>query len=164
MERAGTRGERAQARQLERAVARLEQSIGRPLRSSRHSPRARRGIIRAVFAAHPGRAFRTKDLCDILYPGLPTRAHITQTNHEAREVAAADPNWTCELSADQRQIVFFNRANESSVAIAEEMLAPKPKQPRMRRSSRPRHAVRFGAVLLPSRDTAALTGRGTVPP
>ena len=133
MERATTRGERAQARQLERTAAWLARSSDQPIEGNRRSPREIQEIIRAVFAAHPSRAFHTKDLCDILYPGLPTRMHIVKTSQAAREIAAADPEWACELSADRRQIVFFNRANESSVAIAEEMLAPKPRRPHMRR-------------------------------
>jgi hypothetical protein len=91
-----------------------------------------------VFAAHPSAAFLTKDLCEILHPSLPTRRHIAETNRQARKVVAADPHWTCELSADQRQVVFFNRVNERSVEAAQTLLAPKPKQPRMRRPSRPR--------------------------
>ena len=123
----------AAAKQMERASTRGE-------RSNRRSPREIQDIIRAVFAAHPSRAFPTKDLCDILYPGQPTRVHIVKTSHAARKLVAADPHWTCEFSADRRQVVFFNRANESSVAIAEAMLAPKLKRPRMSRPPRPRHA------------------------
>jgi hypothetical protein len=147
MERASTRGERAQARQLGRAAASLARSSGRPLGSNRRSPREIQEIIRAVFAAHPTRAFPTKDLCDILYPDQPTRVHIVKTSHAARQIVAADPHWTCEFSADRRQVVFFNRANESSLAIAAEMLAPKPKRPRMRRPPRPRHAAGFWPSL-----------------
>jgi len=135
---AKTRGEHAEARQLRRAAAWLAQNNGRPRGSNRRSPHEIRQIIRTVFAAHPGKAFRTRDLCDILYPNLPTRAHIAKTNHEARKVVATDPDWACELSADQREVVFFNRADECSAAIAEEMLAPKPKRPRMRRPPRVR--------------------------
>jgi len=76
MERATTHGQRAQARQLVRGAASLARSSGRPLGSNRHSPREIQEIIRAVFAAHPSRAFPTKDLCDILYPDQPTRVHI----------------------------------------------------------------------------------------
>ena len=96
-----------------------------------------------VFAAHPSAAFLTKDLCEILHPSLPTRKHIAETNRQAREVVAADPHWTCELSADQRQVVFFNRVDERSVEAAQTLLAPKPKRPRMRRPARPRRAVAF---------------------
>jgi hypothetical protein len=138
-EPAETRGQRAEARQLQRAAA----SLGRPPGRRRRSPRAIQEIIRAVFAAHPSAAFLTKDLCEILHPSLPTRRHIAETNRQAREVVAADPHWTCELSANQRQVVFFNRANERSVEAAQTLLAPKPKQPRMRRPSRPRRVVAF---------------------
>jgi hypothetical protein len=93
MERASTRGERA--------AALLARSSSRPLGSDRRGQREIQEIIRAVFAAHPSRAFPTKDLCDILYPDLPTRVHIVKTSHAAR--------------------------------IAEEMLAPKPKRPQIRR-------------------------------
>jgi hypothetical protein len=41
---------------------------------------------------------------------------------------ATDPDWTCALSADQRRVVFFNRANERSAEAAQTLLAPKPKQ------------------------------------
>jgi len=133
MERASTRGERA--------VAWLARSSSRSLRSTRRSQCEIQEIIRAVFAAHPGRAFPTKDLCDILYPNLPTRVHIVRTSHAARKIVAADPHWTCEFSADRRQVVFFNRANESSVEAAQTLLAPKPKRPRLRRPPRPRHAA-----------------------
>ena len=134
MERASTRGERA--------VAWLARSSSRSLRSTQRSQREIQEIIRAVFAAHPGRAFPTKDLCDILYPNLPTRVHIVRTSHAARKIVAADPHWTCEFSADRRQVVFFNRANESSVEAAQTLLAPKPKRPRLRRPPRPRDASR----------------------
>jgi len=76
MERATTRSERAQARQLGRTATWLAQSSGRPSERNRRSPREIQEIIRAVFAAHPSRAFQTKDLCDILYPDQPTRVHI----------------------------------------------------------------------------------------
>jgi hypothetical protein len=146
MERANTHGQRAQARQLVRAAAWLARNGGRPLGSERHSPRVIREIIRAVFAAHPNRAFPMKDLCDILYPDQPTRVHIATASLAARQIVAADLHWTCEYSADRRQVVFFNRANESSVAIAEAILAPKPKRPLMRRPPRPRHALCFGSA------------------
>jgi hypothetical protein len=94
MERASTRGVRAQARHLERAAAWLARSNGRPLGSDRRRPREIQEIIRAVFAAHPSRAFPTKDLCDILYPDLPTRVHIVKASHAARKLVAADPHWT----------------------------------------------------------------------
>jgi hypothetical protein len=123
MERASTRGERAAERQLKRTAASLALNSGGSFGSNRRSPREIQEIIRAVFAAHPTRAFPTKDLCNILYPDLPTRVHIVKTSHAARKIVAADPHWTCEFSSDRRQVVFFNRANESSVAIAEEMLA-----------------------------------------
>ena len=145
IERATTLGQRAQARQLVRAAAWLARSGGRPRGSERHSPRVIQEIIRAVLTAHPSRAFRTKDLCNILYPGLPTRAHIARTNYEARAVAAANPDWTCELSADRREVVFFNRASERSMEIAAEMLAPKQKRPRMRRPPRPRRSFQKAA-------------------
>src|SRR5215472_17196021 len=90
IEQATTHGQRAQGRQLVRAAAWLARSGVRPRGSVRHSPRVIQEIIRAVFTAHPSMAFRTKDLCNILYPGLPTRAHIARTNNEAREVVAAD--------------------------------------------------------------------------
>src|SRR5215469_8215675 len=99
MERATTHGQRAQARQLVRAAAWLARDGGRPLGSQRHSRRVIQEIIRVVFAAHPSRAFPTKDLCDILYPDQPTRVHIVKTSHAARQVVAADPHWTCEFSA-----------------------------------------------------------------
>jgi hypothetical protein len=137
-ERAETRGQRATARQLQRAAW-----LGRPHGRRRCRPREIQESIRAVFAAHPSAAFLTKDLCEILHPSLPTRRHIAETHRRAREVVAADPHWTCELSADQRQVVFFNRANERSVEAAQTLLAPKPKKPRMRRPSRPRRAVAF---------------------
>ena len=105
--------------------------------------RAIQEIIRAVFAAHPSAAFLTKDLCEIIHPSLPTRRHIAETNRQARGVVAADPHRTCELSADQRQVVFFNRVDERSVEAAQTLLAPKPKRPRMRRPARPRRAVAF---------------------
>ena len=146
MERANTHGQRAQARQLVRAAAWLARNGGRPLGSERHSPRVIREIIRAVFAAHPNRAFPMKDLCDILYPDQPTRVHIATASLAARQIVAADLHWTCEYSADRRQVVFFNRANESSVAIAEAILAPKPTRPLMRRPPRPRHALCFGSA------------------
>ena len=138
MERATTRSERAQARQLGRTAAWLAQNRYQPIEGNRRSPREIQEIIHAVLAGHPSRAFHMKDLCDILYPGLPTRMHIVKTSHAARKAVAAD----------RRQVVFFNRANESSVAIAEEMLAPKPKRPRMRRPPRPRHASQPDVVPL----------------
>jgi hypothetical protein len=98
-----------------------------------------------VLTAHPGEAFRVKDLCDILYPGLPTRAHIAKTNHEVRKVVTADPDWTYELSTSGRHAVFFNRANASSVPKAEAILAPKPTRLAMRRPPRPRRAGWNGA-------------------
>jgi hypothetical protein len=93
MERASTRGERAAAWWLAR-------SSSRSLRGNQHSQREIQEIIRAVFAAHPSRAFPTKDLCDILYPDQPTRAHVGKTSHAARKIVAADAHWTCEFSAD----------------------------------------------------------------
>ena len=96
MERASTHGERAAARQLKRAAASLALSSGTSLGSNRRSPREIQEIIRAVFAAHPSRAFPTKDLCDILYPDLPTRVHIVKTSHAARKIVATDLHWTCE--------------------------------------------------------------------
>jgi hypothetical protein len=133
MEQPETRGQRAEARQLQRAATWLAQSTGRPGRR-RPSPREAQEVIRAVFAAHPSKAFLTKDLCKILYPNLPTRKNIAETNRHAREVVAADPDWTCELSADQRQVAFFNRSNERSVEAAQALLAPKPKQLRQRQA------------------------------
>jgi hypothetical protein len=58
---------------------------------------------------------------------------------------AADPHWTCELSADHREMVFFNRANELSVEAALKLLTPKPKQMRMRRPPRQRHGFSVAA-------------------
>jgi hypothetical protein len=130
MERSETRGQRAEVRQLQRAATWLAQSTGRPGRR-RRSPHEALEIIRAVFAARPSAAFLTKDLCEIIHPKLPTRKNIAETNRHAREVVAADPDWTCALSADQRQVVFFNRSNERSVQVAQTLLAPKPKHLRI---------------------------------
>jgi hypothetical protein len=144
MERATTHGQRAQARQLIRAAAWLARNGGRPPGRRRHSPREIQEIIQAVFATRPSAAFLTKDLCEILYPNLPTRENIAETSRHVRAVVATDPDWTCALSADQRRVVFFNRANERSVEAACTLLTPKPKQTHMRR--RPRQRLGFSVA------------------
>jgi hypothetical protein len=142
MERSETRGQRAQARQLQRAA----DWLGRPPRRHRRSPREIQEIIRAVFTARPSAAFLTKDLCEIIHPKLPTRKNIAETNRPARKVVAADPDWTCALSADQREVVFFNRNNERSVQAAQTLLASKPKQTHMRRPPKPLASSAHAAV------------------
>jgi hypothetical protein len=107
MERATTHGQRALARQLVRAAASLAGSSGRPLGSNRRSPRQIQEIIRAVFAAHPSRAFPTKDLCDFLYPDQPTRVHIVKTSHVTGE--------TLQIAASKK--VAFRPAKEPKEAV-----------------------------------------------
>jgi hypothetical protein len=75
MERAETRGQRAEARQLERAAVWLARSCSRPPGRRRRSPREAQEIIRAVFAARPSEAFLTKE---------PLRDHPSQPAHAAQ--------------------------------------------------------------------------------